>query len=146
MPASRSVGSSYRVQRPSRLSTPRPPCRPSAIAVSGDITESIGAARIGRAKREASICHAVETSSGSRVRRLGTMAMSSKEYARRPRLARPISISVTRARLTAVRPVPGPDQPPGDGQPDGVPAVVDLQLAEHRGDVVVDGTSRQVDT
>ena len=49
--ASRSEGSSYRVQRPSRLSTPRPPYRPSAIAVSGDITESIGAATIGSSKR-----------------------------------------------------------------------------------------------
>ena len=49
--ARRSLGSSYRVQRPSRLSTPRPPKRPRAMAVSGDITESIGAAMIGSSKR-----------------------------------------------------------------------------------------------
>src|SRR6266508_78164 len=34
-------------------------------------------------------------SSGSRVRRLGTMAMSSKPYARRPLLPMPISTSAT---------------------------------------------------
>src|SRR5271165_165076 len=37
----------------------------------------------------------MSTSSGSRVRRLGTMAMSSKPYARRPDLKMPISISAT---------------------------------------------------
>src|SRR5689334_13171241 len=37
----------------------------------------------------------METSFGSRVRRLGTTAMSSNAYALRPRLPRPISISVT---------------------------------------------------
>jgi hypothetical protein len=51
--------------------------RPNAIAVSGDITESMGAANTGMSKRYASICHATDTSSGSRVRRLGTIAMSS---------------------------------------------------------------------
>src|SRR5271168_3685943 len=35
------------------------------------------------------------TSSGSRVRRAGTMPISSSEYARRPVLPRPISMSVT---------------------------------------------------
>ena len=49
--ASRSDGSSYRVQSPSRSSTPRPPCLPNATAVCGDITESIGAARIGSSNR-----------------------------------------------------------------------------------------------
>ena len=43
-------------------------------------------------------------SSGSRVRREGTIAMSSKPYARRPFLPRPISISI--ARILAV----GPDE------------------------------------
>ena len=33
------------------LPTPNPPNRPNAIAASGDITESIGAARIGNSKR-----------------------------------------------------------------------------------------------
>ena len=46
--SSSGVGSSYRVQRPSRLSTPSPPSLPNAIAVSGDITESIGAASTGQ--------------------------------------------------------------------------------------------------
>ena len=77
--ASSGSGASYLVQRPSRFSTPRPPYLPRAIAVSGDITESIGAARIGSSKRYASICQATLTSSGSRVRREGTIAMSSKE-------------------------------------------------------------------
>jgi hypothetical protein len=45
------VGSSYLVQRPSRLSTPRPPYCPNAMAVVGDITESIGAARMGSSNR-----------------------------------------------------------------------------------------------
>ncbi len=48
--ASSGSGSSYRVQRPSRSSTPRPPSSPRAIAVAGDITESIGAASTGRSK------------------------------------------------------------------------------------------------
>src|SRR5688500_8418036 len=38
----------------------------------------------------------MSTSSGSRVRRLGTMAMSSKPYALRPDLPMPISSSATR--------------------------------------------------
>ncbi len=63
--------------------------------MSGDITESMGAAMTGMSKWYASICQETETSSGSRVRREGTTAMSSKEKARRPRLPRPISISVT---------------------------------------------------
>src|SRR6478736_7617683 len=64
------------------------------MAVCGDITESNGAATTGRSKWYASICQPTETSSGSRVRREGTTAMSSKENARRPRLPRPISISL----------------------------------------------------
>src|SRR3954452_14157703 len=47
----------------------------------------------------------MSTSSGSRVRREGTIATSSKEYARRARLARPISISVTGRVSHRVRPV-----------------------------------------
>ncbi len=64
------------------------------IAVVGETTESIGAARNGMENWYASIVQATETSSGSRVRRLGTTAMSSKAYTRRARLARPISISI----------------------------------------------------
>jgi len=77
--ASRSLGSSYRVHRPSRSSTPSPPRRPTATAVAGLITESIGAATIGMSKWYASICQPTDTSSGSRVRREGTTATSSKE-------------------------------------------------------------------
>ena len=47
--ASSGSGSSYRVQRPSRSSTPRPPSCPIAIAVAGETTESIGADRKGMA-------------------------------------------------------------------------------------------------
>ena len=47
------------------------------IAVRGETTESIGAARNGMSNWYASIDQLTETSSGSRVRRLGTMAMSS---------------------------------------------------------------------
>src|SRR5690349_23086047 len=54
----------------------------------------MGAARIGSSKWYASICHPTDTSFGSRVRREGTTATSSKENARRPRLPRPISISL----------------------------------------------------
>src|SRR5690606_37475420 len=54
----------------------------------------MGAARIGSSKWYASICQPTDTSSGSRVRRDGTTATSSKENARRPRLPRPISISL----------------------------------------------------
>ena len=68
---------------------------PSAIAVCGETTESIGQAISGIWKRYASICQAMLTSSGSRVRRAGTMPISSSEYARRPVLPRPISMSVT---------------------------------------------------
>ncbi len=47
------------------------------IAVVGLTTESIGAPSTGMANWNASIVHAVETSSGLRVRRDGTTAMSS---------------------------------------------------------------------
>ena len=49
-----------------------------AMAVSGEMTLSIGATTNGTSNRYASICQATDTSSGSRVRRLGTTAMSSK--------------------------------------------------------------------
>src|SRR3954453_7654473 len=54
----------------------------------------MGAASSGSSKRYASICQAIETSSGSRVRRLGPIAISSNPYASRPRLPRPVSISL----------------------------------------------------
>ena len=87
-------GLSYRVQSPSRLRTPMPPSLPIVMAVRGETTESIGAASTGISNLSASIDHVVLTASGSRVRRLGTTAMSSNENARRARLARPISISL----------------------------------------------------
>src|SRR3954471_11625056 len=64
------------------------------MAVVGETTETMGAARKGMTKWYASIDQVTDTSSGSRVRRLGTIATSSKAYTRRPRLARPISISI----------------------------------------------------
>ena len=48
-----------------------------ATAVAGDTTPSIAAAIIGSSNLYASTSHVMSTSSGSRVRRLGTMAMSS---------------------------------------------------------------------
>ena len=74
-----------------------------AIAVAGDTTLSIGEAISGSSNRYASICQAIDTSSGSRVRRAGTIPISSSEYARRPDLPRPISTSVT-ARCAPSRP------------------------------------------
>ena len=47
------------------------------LAVRGLTTESIGAPSTGMSNWYASIDHEIDTSSGSRVRRLGTMAMSS---------------------------------------------------------------------
>ena len=78
------------------------------IAVRGLITESIGAPSTGISNPNASIDHAVDTSSGLRVRREGTTAMSSNAYARRARLARPSSISmVTRPAYPRGRRAPG---------------------------------------
>ena len=62
-----------------------------AIAVAGDITESIGAATIGKSSRIASMRQARLTSSMPRVRREGTMAISSKENALEARRLRPMS-------------------------------------------------------
>ncbi len=47
------------------------------MAVSGETTPSIADAISGMSNVNASISHEMSTSSGSRVRRLGTMAMSS---------------------------------------------------------------------
>ena len=63
------------------------------MAVAGLTTPSMAAPISGSSKRKASISQEISTSSGSLVRRLGTMAMSSKPYARRPDLPLPISIS-----------------------------------------------------
>src|SRR5437762_279262 len=65
----------------------------------------------GRSKRNASSSHEMSTSSWSRVRLLGTMAMSSNPYARRPDLPMPISTSAIYAprnsggkvKITAVK-------------------------------------------
>ena len=54
-------------------------------------TESIGAASSGKSKMYASIRHCSETSSSPRVRRDGTMVVSSKAKARSARLLRPTS-------------------------------------------------------
>ena len=51
------------------------------MAVAGLVTPSMAAASSGSSKRKASISQEMSTSSGSRVRRLGTMAMSSNPYA-----------------------------------------------------------------
>ena len=70
-------GSSYRVHRPSRSSTASPPSAPRFAAKAGETTLSIGEATSGISNRYASICQATETSSGSLVRRDGTMPISS---------------------------------------------------------------------
>ena len=63
------------------------------MAVAGLTTPSIAAANSGSSNLKASISQEMSTSSGSRVRRLGTIAMSSNPYARRPDLPMPISTS-----------------------------------------------------
>src|SRR5205085_9666445 len=80
----------------------RPPRRPISIAVAGETTPSIAAAIIGSSSLYASTSHVMSTSSGSRVRRLGTMAMSSNPYARRPDLPIPISTSTCPPELRVV--------------------------------------------
>jgi hypothetical protein len=70
-------GSSYRVWRPSRLSTATPPRPPISMAVPGETTASMAEAIRGRENLHASTSHEISTSSGSRVRREGTMATSS---------------------------------------------------------------------
>jgi hypothetical protein len=65
------------------------------IAVAGLTTLSIGATTSGISNRYASICQATLISSGSRVRRAGTIPISSRAYARRPAFPRPISTSAT---------------------------------------------------
>ena len=96
-------GSSYRVHSPSRLSTPTPPRRPISIAVAGLTTPSMAEAMRGSPNLNASISQVMSTSSGSRVRRLGTMAMSSKPYARRPDLPIPISTSAIADPFARIR-------------------------------------------
>src|SRR5215211_5598709 len=64
------------------------------MAVAGETTESMGAAIKGNAKVYASIFHCNDTSSSPRVRRDGTMLMSSKANACWARLLRPISNTV----------------------------------------------------
>ena len=64
-----------------------------SVAVFGDTTPSIADATSGSSNLYASISQVMSTSSGSRVRRLGTIAMSSNPYARRPVLPIPISTS-----------------------------------------------------
>src|SRR5262245_6306683 len=88
---------------PSRLRTPRPPSLPSAIAVAGETTPSIAEARSGSSSRCGPSFQPMSTSCGSRVLRLGTIAMSSKPYACRAFLPRPISTS-TRPLLYAKNP------------------------------------------
>src|SRR5262245_23947050 len=78
---------------PSRLSTPRPPSLPSSIAISGETTPSIADASSGSSSRCGPSFQPMSTSCGSRVRRDGTIAMSSKPYACRAFFPIPISIS-----------------------------------------------------
>ena len=59
--------------------------------MAGDITESIGAAISGKSKVYASIRQCSDTSSSPRVRRDGTMVMSSNANACSARLLRPMS-------------------------------------------------------
>src|SRR6478672_9835610 len=79
---------------PSRVRTARPPSRPMIPAVLGDTTPSIADAIIGSSNWYGPSFHEMSMSSGSRVRRDGTIAMSSKPYAWRAFLPRPISISI----------------------------------------------------
>ncbi len=65
------------------------------MAVAGLMTPSMADPMSGNSKVKASISQEMSTSSGSRVRRLGTMAMSSNPYALRPDLPMPISTSAT---------------------------------------------------
>src|SRR5690348_16316761 len=59
----------------------------------GETAPSIAEPMTGSSSLNASSSQEMSTSSGSRVRRLGTMAMSSNPYARRPDLPMPISTS-----------------------------------------------------
>src|SRR4051812_10516535 len=70
-----------------------PPSSPISIAMRGDTAPSIAEPMTGRSSLNASSSQEMSTSSGSRVRRLGTTAMSSNPYARRPDLPMPISTS-----------------------------------------------------
>ena len=63
--------------------------------MAGDTTLSIGHTTSGISNRYASICQAIDTSSGSRVRRDGTIPISSSPYPWRPVFPRPISTCVT---------------------------------------------------
>jgi hypothetical protein len=72
------------------------------MAVAGDITESIGAAISGKAKVAASIRQDSETSSSPRVRRDGTIAMSSNANACSARLLRPMSNMVPNPLLAGM--------------------------------------------
>ena len=87
------------------------------MAVAGLVTPSMAAAISGSSNRKASISQERSTSSGSRVRRLGTMAMSSSPYARRPDLPMPISISATLVLFGSWVPHRPSDREPG---PDAV--------------------------
>ena len=66
-------------------------------AVAGETTPSIAEASSGSSNRYGPSVQVMSMSSGSRVRREGTIAMSSKPYARRPFLPRPISTSMAQS-------------------------------------------------
>ena len=76
--ASRCSTSACRAHRPSALSTPSPPSSPMRTAVAGDTTASVGCVTSGMSNRYASICQDSETSLDERVRRDGTISMSSR--------------------------------------------------------------------
>ena len=63
-------------------------------AKAGSTTPSMAEARQGSGRVNGPSFQVMSTSSASRVRRLGTMAISSKPYARRPFFPRPISTSM----------------------------------------------------
>src|SRR3977135_354089 len=69
--------------------------RPISMAGAGEPAPAMAPPSKGSSNRKASSSQEMSTSSGSRVRRLGTMAMSSNPYARLPDLPMPISSSAT---------------------------------------------------
>ncbi len=77
MRSSSASASSYRVWIPSRLRTARPPSFPMIPALRVSTTPSIADASSGMSKVCPSSRQERSTSSGSRVRRLGTIAISS---------------------------------------------------------------------
>src|SRR3954454_10747040 len=90
-------------------------------AEAGLTTPSIAEASSGSSKRYGPSDQEMSTSSGSRVRREGTIAMSSNPNARRPFLPRPISTSTTgppSLQVRQARRAPGRKNPAAAGSKD----------------------------